>query len=551
MLGVGAFASSTPVYATVGTQTTGETQTTSAEEKTTNTEETESGIYQDTTAVKNREQYDTVGKMSQYMAKHNALGVAGEFHLFGNEVTLNADTNGNVAANKFNSGKECECGTRGNSVNASDGDLYYLHDIDHLGDKFRFRNENGSHLVLNKDAEKAEDPNDQSALTIKKDDQTYRIEKGKVNLDDIDNEKGETDYLDINNELVKLSQKSDGWFNEKQSDGVKVDFSDMNKRQIDVSKAKANDQNLVFVDVPAEYLEASQPITISGLSANENAKTIIINVVSGKNSLNVQTQTKLIYDNQREVSPNEKHDYPNRLLWNFGTSMEKVVFSSGYFMGSVLATNAHVEADVNVDGNIVADSIEVKGGETHRWDLTPTPNADFTKPTGDDGSHQENHFDPTTPTGGQDETNKPSQPSESTDDKPGKPDDQIDVIIPGRDENHETPGNNTDVPDLPFPDEPTLKPKHEDSFFEPIKPNDETTVPAKTVSVQTNGIQPKSHQTGFQTVAVSKTAHQQSAAKTTRQASLPQTGGQNVFALLGIMIVSLAAGLYLSAKKHN
>lgn len=585
MLGVGAFASSTPVYAADNNETA---SVANQQSSTAKSKETKSGIYQDTTEVKNR-QYKTVGEMSQYMADHNALGVAGEFHLFGNEVTLSTDTNGNIAANKFDGGGQGECGTRNGGNNATDGDLYYLHDVNQLGDKFRFRNENGSHLVLNKETEKAEVKND-SSFTIKKGDKTFSIEKGKVTLDDVTNETADHDYLDINSELTKLSQKSNGWFNEKQSEGVKSDFSNENNRWVDVSGAKANSQNLVFVNVPAKYLEVARPIKVKGLAANQDAKTIIINVVSDKNSLNIQTQTKLIYDNNQEVTPNEQHAFPNRLLWNFGTSMSRIVFRDGYFTGSVLATKADVEADENVDGNIVADKIEIKG-ETHRWDLTP--DADFAEDQPDKGNHDQpetpssNDHDSDNPNKDthedgktdnhdsgdhdtdQDKPNKdePSKPDSGKDQptdhqEPEQPQDWEDIVVPGQNhENHETPSTDDNVPEQPtYPDEPDLKPKHEDDFFKPIENHDEKTVPSvstKTIANEdlvpaSDNVQPKSHQTAFKQVSVSQPAHpQSSAAKTTNQTLLPQTNGQNILAIIGFAFSALAAGLYLSARKHN
>ena len=60
------------------------------------------------------------------------------------------------------------------------------------------------------------------------------------------------------------------------------------------------------------------------------------------------------------------------MLWNFGKELKKLDVSSGYMMGSILAPNAVVTLNVNVDGNIVAEVVNVKGGESHRWDLQPS-----------------------------------------------------------------------------------------------------------------------------------------------------------------------------------
>ncbi|MEK1451426.1 hypothetical protein HC021_10150, partial [Limosilactobacillus fermentum] len=46
-------------------------------------------------------------------------------------------------------------------------------------------------------------------------------------------------------------------------------------------------------------------------------------------------------------------------------------------MGSILAPNATINAGVNIDGNIVANVVNITGGESHRWDIHPQP----TQPT--------------------------------------------------------------------------------------------------------------------------------------------------------------------------
>lgn len=70
------------------------------------------------------------------------------------------------------------------------------------------------------------------------------------------------------------------------------------------------------------------------------------------------------------MGSSEKLDQANKLLWNFGTNLNSLNISGDYHLGSILASNAHITTNVNVDGNIIGDKVTVKG-ESHRWDLVP------------------------------------------------------------------------------------------------------------------------------------------------------------------------------------
>ena len=99
---------------------------------------------------------------------------------------------------------------------------------------------------------------------------------------------------------------------------------------------------------------------------------IILNVINIQGGdLTVQTHLVLEYADGNNIGgSSETPNQFNKLLWNFGTDVNKLHFAGDYHFGSVLATNAHITNAVNIDGNIIGNKVTVSG-ETHRWDLTP------------------------------------------------------------------------------------------------------------------------------------------------------------------------------------
>jgi clumping factor B len=575
MLGVGAFASSTPVYAAE------DSQVSATDNQQNPAEETKSGIYQDQTEVKNREHYKTVGEMSQYMANHNALGVAGEFHLFGNEVEVGSHLTGNVATNKLTSSGSLTIGDHDDSHNATVESIHYVkkfnaNDAINLGSSKEY-----IHIGKDNNVKK-----DGGHLFVIDGNHEQKIDNATDSV--VISENADGSYLDVAKELDKLTTKPDLWSKENQSAGVYADFKDSNKQSIDVSKAEAND-GIIFVDLDVKYLEAPQDITIKGIdSSDDSTQIIVINVKYGQNAqdtkqnYNFQTKTHFTYSDGTMITGSQDHRKVNRVLWNFGTTMSKFEFYGAPFLGSMLAPKGTICAHGNIDGNIVANTIEIFG-ETHEWDLTPdadfvennsnndkpdqpdqpkNPGKDNQSGKSDEGDNPDQGLNPQSDDNNDQPSKGDDHPKPVTPSTPEQPNDWEEIIVPGHNnDNHETPSTDDNVPEQPtYPKEPGLEPKHEEDFFKPIENHDEKTVPAistKTVSnansvAKTSSVQPKSHQTAFNQVSVSRPANrQQSSAKPSQQTSLPQTNGQNVVAIVGFAFSALAAGLYLSTKKHN
>lgn len=298
---------------------------------------------------------------------NSVLKLASLFHIFANQASLSADTNGNLAVKILNGSNDF--GTRGDSYNLISGDIYYIQQLAKNLQSNAFRNKTFNHVVLGKDVK-------------------VSIENNKVLINGItmDNLKPEDVYQDINGRTYidfsdvfqQLISASTSYTSTTQSKGVISNYSDMNNRYIDVSGVAAGTQ-IIYVNVPFEYLSDPQPITIKGISNSLTGPTIVINVTGiPDGNQNISTQVQFNYIDGRNALPNsEGHKEPNHVLWNLGTGGQTFNFSSGRFMGSILAPNATINAGVNIDGNIVANVVNITGGESHRWDIHPQP----TQPT--------------------------------------------------------------------------------------------------------------------------------------------------------------------------
>ena len=356
-------------------QTTTDKTETSSPENTNQTETTtkKPTINVDTEKVDKEDEEETkkledIKKYIEEVAAKHPLGIAGIFHIFGNEVDGQVHIAGNIAADKVGAG---DFGTNsGATSNLTNGDIHYIGSIDHLnkingdnklvifGPDIEYRScENGSAIQVNFGTK--DEPKWQK-VDIK---HSHIIQADKP--------------LDIQGELDKLGEKSDNWAGQSQTEGVKADFTDHNNSWIDVSEAIKNAgdrKEPIYVTVDASHISGDNKrnITIKGIPAGENAPIIILNVTNVQNGdLTVKTHLVLEYSDQNNVNgSSEKHGQANKLLWNFGTNLNSLNIDGDCHLGSILASNAHITTNVNVDGNIIGDKVTIKG-ESHRWDLVP------------------------------------------------------------------------------------------------------------------------------------------------------------------------------------
>lgn len=383
--------------------TTDKTETSSPE----NTDQTESTttkkptINVDTEKVEQEDEEETkkledIKKYIEEVAAKHPLGIAGIFHIFGNEVDGQVHIAGNIAADKVGAG---DFGTNsGATSNLTNGDIHYIGSIDH----FNKINGDNKLVIFAPDIEYRTYENGgaiQVNFGTKDEPKWQKVDIKHSHIIQADKP------LDIQGELDKLGEKSDNWASPSQTEGVKADFTDHNNSLIDVSEAIKNagdSKEPIYVTVDASHISSDNKrnITIKGIPAGEDVSIIILNVTNVQNGdLTVKTHLVLEYSDQNNVNGSgEKHDQANKLLWNFGTNLNSLNIAGDYHLGSILASNAHITTNVNVDGNIIGDKVTIKG-ESHRWDLVPPMEEiqipeEPEKPTPDPEPQPE---DPTTP----------------------------------------------------------------------------------------------------------------------------------------------------------
>lgn len=458
------------------------------------------------------------------LADKHPLGIAGIFHIFGNEVTQNGHIAGNIAADKLSG---TNFGTNSNATNnLTNGDIHYVGNLNGLN---KIDGDNKV-VIFGPDIEYRSFEND-GAIEV-----NYgTAEKPDWRKVDIPyNHIVQADQkIDIQGELDKLSQKSDNWASQAQTEGVKADFNDLNNSWIDVSEAIKNagdSKEPIYVTIDAAHLSGDKRnITIKGIPAGAEAPMIILNVINIQGGdLTVQTHLVLEYADGNNIGgSSETPNQFNKLLWNFGTDVNKLHFAGDYHLGSVLATNAHITNAVNIDGNIIGNKVTVSG-ETHRWDLTP-PFVEFEepeKPKPEPKPEPEPEPEPENPTP---DTPAPQPKPEET------PDNTEDF----------TPPLTVDVSDLDGTDE-NETPAGEESTEEAIAPLPENVieknqkeVTSSKFMVTTTAVTEKSSET---TTKPKAEVENQNVTETSKEVGLPETGEDKTNLITtGIVLASIAA----------
>ena len=466
------------------------------------------------------------------LADKHPLGIAGIFHIFGNEVTQNGHIAGNIAADKLSG---TNFGTNSNATNnLTNGDIHYVGNLNGLN---KIDGDNKV-VIFGPDIEYRSFEND-GAIEV-----NYgTAEKPDWRKVDIPyNHIVQADQkIDIQGELDKLSQKSDNWASQAQTEGVKADFNDLNNSWIDVSEAIKNagdSKEPIYVTIDAAHLSGDKRnITIKGIPAGAEAPMIILNVINIQGGdLTVQTHLVLEYADGNNIGgSSETPNQFNKLLWNFGTDVNKLHFAGDYHLGSVLATNAHITNAVNIDGNIIGNKVTVSG-ETHRWDLTP-PFVEFEEP-----EKPKPEPEPEPEPAPKPEPEPEPEPENPTPDTPApqpKPEE-----TPDNTEDF-TPPLTVDVSDLDGTDE-NETPAGEESTEEAIAPLPENVIEKNQKEVTSSkfmvtptAVTEKSSET---TTKPKAEVENQNVTETSKEVGLPETGEDKTNLITtGIVLASIAA----------
>ncbi|MCJ1649904.1 collagen-binding domain-containing protein [Lactiplantibacillus plantarum] len=322
-----------------------------------------------------------------YPDLHNMLGVSSQFHIFAREAELHAHTNGNVAVQNLVG--NVNFGT--NIIEELlDKDISYIQNISNIaGSSFVSAGETRSNKVIFGENIEIDvsNPNRPMVNGVYIDhllaSEVYQDKDGNV-------------YIDFDKEFAKLEKLSASLSEASANATYTSDsFEDMNQRVIDMTDMQPDADGHIVINLSADVLNTSTPLTIKGLSADADGNTVIINVdTAGATNYQVNSQIKIIYDDGTERNNKETEDFgDNHLLWSFYDSTASDKLATGVisvdrpFQGSILAPAAEIDANQNIDGNIIANKVNVKA-ETHRWDLQdnvdnendPEPVPDYEKP---------------------------------------------------------------------------------------------------------------------------------------------------------------------------
>ncbi|AUH38024.1 cell surface protein [Lactiplantibacillus plantarum] len=401
-----------------------------------------------------------------YPDLHNMLGVSSQFHIFAREAELHAHTNGNVAVQNLVG--NVNFGT--NIIEELlDKDISYIQNISNIaGSSFVSAGETRSNKVIFGENIEIDvsNPNRPMVNGVYIDhllaSEVYQDKDGNV-------------YIDFDKEFAKLEKLSASLSEASANATYTSDsFEDMNQRVIDVTDMQPDADGHIVINLSADVLNTSTPLTIKGLSADADGNTVIINVdTAGATNYQVNSQIKIIYDDGTERNNKETEDFgDNHLLWNFYDSTASDKLATGVisvdrpFQGSILAPAAEIDANQNIDGNIIANKVNVKA-ETHRWDLQdnvdnendPEPVPDYEKPV-----HPS--IDAELPDGGEGE--------ESEYDKPVHP--SIDIEMPDDGEGEEPEYDKPVHPsiDIEMPDDGE---EEEPEYDKPVHPSIDIEMP--------------------------------------------------------------------------
>ncbi|WP_257639438.1 Cna B-type domain-containing protein [Alloscardovia macacae] len=159
------------------------------------------------------------------------------------------------------------------------------------------------------------------------------------------------------------------YFVETKSVAGCVPNTDHHEFSITPEQVKAG-SSTIYVTLTRDEIERDRPITITGLE--KNGTNVVVNVdTAGVSDVNVGAEIKLHYTDGTDRPNKETEDFSDAvLLWNFANRAagQTLNINRARFQGSLLAVGDTVNVGQNVDGSIIADTVNVNGGETHRWD---------------------------------------------------------------------------------------------------------------------------------------------------------------------------------------
>ena len=288
----------------------------------------------------------------KYFNELSPIGIAGSFHLVAfDTANLDAHTNGNVLANVLHARNNF--GTNG-----------YPFELSYVVDYQTVHTTSASdenHILALGAGNKLSVTENGAYITVG--DTSTRISKPKNVIIDRDADKP---FIDINAVEQEVRALSATLASNNENVGISEDFSGNFKRLKLTSTSGAGYYNMDADTLMRLGTDLRLDFT------DQNKGSIVINVdCSGKSYINMPERA-LVNINGTDQGTAEVTTFENgKVIWNFVNLAEGTVIDAHQMTGMIIAPGATVNLKANVNGTVIADTINVKA-ESHRTDFTGT-----------------------------------------------------------------------------------------------------------------------------------------------------------------------------------
>lgn len=289
---------------------------------------------------------------SQYYNSNSPIGTAGSFHIVAfDSANLNAHTNGNVLAKNLYAG-------------ANFGTSNFAHELSYI-QCYKTVNGNSAssndHVLVIGSENTVEFVDNGNAFSIN----GTKIDKPQNLIQDKDT--AAAPFIDLNRVRAEISQISGNLNGYPDANLTYTSAADLNA---DHSKLELTTPSGVgVVNYTADELTKNlgSYVQIDGFKTGSNG-TVVINVdCTDVNQINMP-QARIVIDGQIQGTSEVTEFSAGKVIWNF-VNASGVTINTHLMTGIILAPGATVNINQNLNGTVVADTINVNA-ESHRTDFT-------------------------------------------------------------------------------------------------------------------------------------------------------------------------------------
>ncbi|MDO5156059.1 MAG: choice-of-anchor A family protein, partial [Eubacteriales bacterium] len=290
------------------------------------------------------------------------FSIAFDFHIFAEEVTLNAHTNGNIATNTLSA--------NGQSFGSSTNNYLNKREDNYIGKSVNGITNIASngYTVLGNTILANQETAD-GRLTIGNNsnplDQSHSLSVYQESKDS-------TPYIDIQKELTSLSALSTQFSKQRTSSTVTLEKPNGENQTITVK----GDAPVQYLTIRASQIADKHNKRVLHITLPENG-TLILNVDMAHADKNILANLVVQLNNYTNGESVIQNDCG--LLWNlYDSSSPDGLFhpkdyakvgTSDYFFGTILAPTAKIQYGA-LNGSIIAKNVKQNGQESHRFDFS-------------------------------------------------------------------------------------------------------------------------------------------------------------------------------------